>query len=694
MRSALKGTLVASQREPRRLTLWVLLIVFSTFPSISKAQSSESSAAGETVQPDKAKAYYHYTLGHLYQERGALFQRPELLNQAIDELRLALQYDPASSYLSIELADLYAATGRWRSALQEMEDALSRNPNDKAARRLLGRIYLRLLSSQAPMDLLPRATHRFEQIVQTDPDDIDSYMILAQLYRAGQEDAKAEETLKKALSLQPDSRDANAQLGMYYMELGDYREAARLLEKATSGEPDAQLLATLGYAYSQLRNFDSAVNAYDRAVAADSKNPAFRKAYADALFYNHQYAEAIEQFQAALEANPSDPEPHLRLSQIYRTQNNFDKARESLAKASELDPNNLEIQYNGVLLAESEGKFAEAIRNVENLLSASSQTDPSMYTPQEKANRGIFLEKLGFLYRDQENFEAAETAFGQMRLLGGESAIRAEIRIIETYQESRHYDKALAASEKAHRDHPDNRDLATTYASLLSTLGDVDKAIGVLNPLLKSERADREILLSIAQAHLRAKQFTSARETAIKAAAYSEGDGDLAYDHFLLGSIWEREKQFEKAEEEFRKSLEIDPHSAMALNYLGYMLADLGIHLDEAVQMIRKALETEPQSAAYLDSLGWAYYRLERMDLAEEYLRKAASRMPSDPTIRDHLGDVYYKIGRLQEAQREWKAALLEWSRLPKNEIDPDEVSKIEQKLKEAEVKLAQEPRR
>src|SRR3990170_8344207 len=129
-----------------------------------------SGAATPAVQPDKAKAYYHYSLGHLLQERGALFNRPELMSQAMDEMQLALQYDPSSSFLSMELADLYAATGRWRSALQEVEDNVRRNPTDASARRLLGRLYVRLLSSDrgvagAP-ELRERAVREFEQIVQ------------------------------------------------------------------------------------------------------------------------------------------------------------------------------------------------------------------------------------------------------------------------------------------------------------------------------------------------------------------------------------------------------------------------------------------------------------------------------------------------------------------------------------------------
>ena len=93
-----------------------------------------------------------------------------------------------------------------------------------------------------------------------------------------------------------------------------------------------------------------------------------------------------------------------------------------------------------------------------------------------------------------------------------------------------------------------------------------------------------------------------------------------------------------------------DPQNSMALNYLGYMLADRGTKLEEALGMIKKALELDPSNGAYLDSIGWAYFRLGKYEMAEESLVKASQRMGSDPTVQDHLGDLYQKTGRLKLA--------------------------------------------
>src|SRR5688572_24309672 len=137
-----------TQRSARRRGVLLSVAMAGTLAAFAVAQDSSAPSSAAAVQPDKAKAYYHYSLGHLLAERGALYNRADLLSEAIDEMELALQYDPSSTYLSMELADLYANTNRWQSELQEVEDNARRNPNDPAARRLLGRLYVRLLSGE------------------------------------------------------------------------------------------------------------------------------------------------------------------------------------------------------------------------------------------------------------------------------------------------------------------------------------------------------------------------------------------------------------------------------------------------------------------------------------------------------------------------------------------------------------------
>ena len=681
-------------RRRKVAATWVLLAAFALTesPAFAVQQTpspAQGGASGQTVAPDKAQAYYHFTLAHLYQERGAMFNRPDLLSKAIEEFRLALQYDPTSSFLSMELADVYAMTGRWRNALEEAEAAVNRNPNDASARRLLGRLYLRLLTrdrggQQVPGDLEQRAIRQFEELAERYPQDAGSLLVLAQLYRVSGENAKAEEALKRAVALDPDSPDATTQLALLYVDLGQYHTAIELLRKIAGENADTQVLTSLAHAYEQVQDYPAAAEAYGRVLDRNPEDHVVRKAFGQSLLYSQQYDRALEQFQAVAQANPRDPEAYLRLSQIHRSKRNYNQARENLAKALDLAPDNQELRYNQVLLAEAEGKYSEAAALVQRILDSAAKADASAYTPQEKSNRNIFLEKLGTLSSDQNDLASAEGAFRQMTALGGEGAVRGEARLIELYQEKREYDKALQESERAVREFPESRELKVARASVLASTGNAAEALNLLTPLLKNTAEDREVWLAVAQVALRGRDFTRAADALAKAESLSQSDLEKSYIQFLYGSMWERQERVGPAEEAFRKALAFNPNSAGAMNYLGYMFADRGINLEEAVRLIQQALEIEPENGAYLDSLGWAYFKLNNVELAERYLLRAVERVPTDPTLREHLGDLYWKTGRIQEARQAWQAALQEWSRLPRNELEPDEIARIEQKLREA----------
>ncbi|MBM3847652.1 MAG: tetratricopeptide repeat protein, partial [Verrucomicrobia bacterium] len=183
-------------------------------------------------------------------------------------------------------------------------------------------------------------------------------------------------------------------------------------------------------------------------------------------------------------------------------------------------------------------------------------------------------------------------------------------------------------------------------------------------------------------AHSRLKEYSNAvhRFTSAEVIAAARDTNRLTHlFYFQLGASHERNKDLDAAERYFRKSLAIAPGFAEALNYLGYMWAEAGIRLKEALPLIEKAVELEPKNAAFLDSLAWVHFKLGDPKEAMVWMKKCIEHSAEpDPTLFDHLGDIHAALGNLKEAAGAWKKSI---------EIEPS--SPIETKLKDAEKRLS-----
>src|SRR5258707_11626962 len=195
--------------------------------------------------------------------------------------------------------------------------------------------------------------------------------------------------------------------------------------------------------------------------------------------------------------------------------------------------------------------------------------------------------------------------------------------IMDTYRASKDLSKALQAGKEALAKYPADASIRTSHALLLGENGQPDDAAKMLRAQLHGDTNDRETYLNIAQVCERGGRYKEAEEGARAAEVLPGQPRENEMVWFLLGAIYERQKFFDKAEEQFKKVLAVNPKNAPVLNYYGYMLGDLGIRLDEAEALVQKALKEDPYNGAYLDSLGWIYFKENKLTASETTLRKA-----------------------------------------------------------------------
>lgn len=237
-------------------------------------------------------------------------------------------------------------------------------------------------------------------------------------------------------------------------------------------------------------------------------------------------------------------------------------------------------------------------------------------------------------------------------------------------------DEAVAMYESIRADSPFHWVARLRVAMNMEARDNVEGALARLWAM-SEERPERiDALVTIGDILRERERFTEAVE------AYTRADeriDSLSERHWSLlyarGIALERSGQWEMAETDFLRALELRPDQPYVLNYLGYSWVEQGVNLDRARRMLERAVELRPNDGYIVDSMGWVLFRLGLFEEATEKLERAVQLEPQDATINDHLGDAYWRVGRKNEARFQWRRALA-------LKPDPEVMAEIEAKLK------------
>jgi tetratricopeptide (TPR) repeat protein len=678
----------------RFLSLTSVILALPAALSIPSSAAQAASAAAGNAVPDRSAAYYHYGLAHLYEEMAVNAGRSDYATQAVEEYKLALNGDPDSRVLQDGLADLYFKINRIKDAVTAAQEQIKKYPDDVQAHSLLGKVYLRSLGDMQgaqASEMLQLAIGEYETIARLKPNDIETKLLLGQLYGLNHDSAKAEAQFKEAQKIDADSEEVLLNMARLYTEEGDPQRAADTLAAVPVTDRSARMEFVLGASYDQLKKTKDAIAAYRRSLDQEPDNPDVKRALATALLTEGKLDEALAIFKALVQAEPQDAQSQVRISDIQRQQGHYEDALVTLAKAKALvqDPLELmELSYNEALTYDALGKYDQATGALTASLTSTAHPD-GKYSEQEKANRAQFLDRLGIIYREENKTTEAVAAYKEIAGFGGEYATTGYQGEVDSYRDAHMWKEATAVAAEAAKALPKDRGVQMMYAGQLADMGEVEKGLALAKAQLSGVGDDRDVETGLAMIYMRLKRYKESNEQLDLAEAASTKPNEKLYIYYLRGTLFDREKMYAEAEVQYRKALAINPQYAGVLNDFGYMLADRGDKLPEALQMIRKAVELDPQNGAYLDSLGWVYYKTGQYSQAEETLRKANERINTDPTVHDHLGEVYEKTGKLKMAVAQWERSMTEYANSLPADADPADVSKVQHKLENARVKLA-----
>lgn len=250
----------------------------------------------------------------------------------------------------------------------------------------------------------------------------------------------------------------------------------------------------------------------------------------------------------------------------------------------------------------------------------------------------IFLQLARFL---RPQFSAADYALGGLLL------------------RAKKYDRAIGFIDNIQPHEPIWLTAQILKAQGLSASGVPDRALRVLSNLTDEYGDDIQLYNALGKIYLDEKKYIAASDNYSKAInLLKKSRGTDWFYYYGRGISFERQKEWGKAEKDFKTALKLSPNRPDVLNYLGYSWVDQNLNLNQAMDLIRKAVKLRPNSGYYVDSLGWAHYKLGQYKQAVGILEKAVTLQPDDPVINDHLGDVYWRVGRHLEARFQWKQVL------------------------------------
>jgi tetratricopeptide (TPR) repeat protein len=241
----------------------------------------------------------------------------------------------------------------------------------------------------------------------------------------------------------------------------------------------------------------------------------------------------------------------------------------------------------------------------------------------------------------------------------------AQIFLADTLAGDSRYEAAIDAYYKVPADSGFGWQARLEAARTLDFIDRTDEAIAAIEEMI-NERPERSDAAQLLGTILRGRERFEEAIPYYNIAVERIGEPTVA-DWPLLyfrGIVLERTKQWELAEADFLKALELEPEQPYVMNYLAYSWIEFGQNYDEALDMLIRAVELRPEDGYIVDSLGWVYYRLGDYENAVVQLERAVELTPLDPTINDHLGDAYWRVGRYAEARFQWRRAL---------SFDPDE---------------------
>ncbi len=457
-----------------------------------------------------------------------------------------------------------------------------------------------------------------EKAVEIDPENKWFLAALASVYRSYGSFDQTIETFEKLVLLDSNNVDYQLELTNAYLRKKDFDKA---LDRLTILETKIGINELISdhkkQIYLQQGNLPMAIAEMEKLIKANPKQLDYMGSLAQMLMVNQKEEDAIKWYHKMMEVQPSDPRPHLDLSQYYRDKRDFEKSLEHLKIAMYSPELNMDKKI-GVLVSLFEPAALDTSLRSEtygmlNVLIEQNPNDPKAFA--------IFGD---FLSRNKDDKQALKMYKRAVSLPGGNLYdIWNQILLIEVQSEM--YDSLAVNGAEAVELFP-NQPLPYLFT-----------AIGY----------------NAAQNHKSALGYLEA------GLPYVIGNPSLKQQFYSqLAETYNNQSNYTKSDQYFEKALTLSPNNPGMLNNYAYYLSVRGEKLDRALELTERCNQLEPNNPVYLDTYAWVLYKQKNYTKALEVMELVVARVGnSSGEVLEHYGDILYQNQRIEDAVLQWKKA-------------------------------------
>ena len=191
------------------------------------------------------------------------------------------------------------------------------------------------------------AVKMINEIIKEDPDIIDAYFTLGNLYFKERKFEKALEYFFEVLDKKPDDAFTVINIANSYISMGDLEEAEKfVLSFVESIPPDSQVYFILGNIYNAQEKHDEAILYYQKCMEL---NPYSASAYnaLGGIYVNQEKIEEAEKYlRKAMDLNPKLQNVHYNLAQLHEKKGDLLQAAEEYKTELDNIPHNFRASFN------------------------------------------------------------------------------------------------------------------------------------------------------------------------------------------------------------------------------------------------------------------------------------------------------------------------------------------------------------